>query len=68
MGEEDPGYLANLIFLWLLAGLGVIAIGAIVRLIGHPVGLIPGFVIAAVIMFAGLFLYYRVFLDERSLL
>lgn len=68
MGRDEPGYLANLIFLWLLAGIAVIAIGTVVRLIGHPVGLVPGFVIAAVIMFAGLFLYYRVFLDERSVL
>lgn len=68
MGQYEPGYLANLIFLVLLASLAIIAIDAIIGLIGHPVALIPGFVIAALIMFAGLFLYYRVFLDERSIL
>ena len=68
MGNQGPGYLANLLFLGLITGICLIAINTIVSQIGNPVGYLPAFVIAAVILFAGFLLYYKMFLAERSIL
>ena len=68
MEREGPGFLADLAFLLLTFFLCIAVAGAIDGQVGGSVGLLLAIGTVVVIAFCSLWLYYRIFLDERPIL
>lgn len=68
MTRSGPGFLIDLLFLWLVVMACVVVAQTIERQLGRPLGLALGIVASIFIVFLFLLAYYRVYLDERPFL
>ncbi len=68
MTRDGPGFLVDLLFLWLVVMACLVVADWFDRQFGRPVGLLLGIAAAVVIVFSFLVAYYRMYLDERPLL
>ena len=68
MHRDGPGFLIDLLYVWLVVVVCVVVADSVARAIGRPVGLVVGITVSILVVFLFLLAYYRIYLDERPLL